>query len=84
MNCKLGQMSQIPRKVYAASSNATSSYRLCKFVVNSTHCKNLFGKANRAFFVAAEEINGSSLQRNDLLPHLLSRPCERRLKLHSV
>ena len=47
---------------------------------NSAHCKTFCGKANRTFLVAAEEKYDSSLQRRELLPHLLSRPCKRRLK----
>ena len=47
---------------------------------DSAHCKNLFGKTDRALLVAAEEIYGSSLQRRELLPYLPCRPCERRLK----
>ena len=74
------QMSKTPKKISAASSNATSSCRLCKSVGNSAHCKTFFGKANRTFLVGAEEIYGSSLHRRELLPHLLSRPCKRRLK----
>ena len=59
------------KDIYAASSNATSSCRLCKSVGDSAHCKNLFGKANRVLLVAAEEIYGSSLHRSELLLHLL-------------
>ena len=54
-------MSKAPRKIYAASSNATSSSRLCKSVGDFFHCKNLFGKANHALHLAEEEIHGSSL-----------------------
>ena len=67
-------MSKTPKKIYTASSNATGS------LGNSAHCKTFFGKANRTFLAAAEENYGSSLQRCDLLPHLLSRPCKRRLE----
>ena len=67
-------MSKTPKKIYAASSNATSSS-----LGNSAHCKTFLGKANRKFLAAAE-IYGSSLQRRELLPHLLSRPCKRRLE----
>ena len=55
-------MSKIPRKIYTASSNSTSSSRLCKFVGDLSHSKNLFGKANPALLLATEEIYGSSLQ----------------------
>ena len=69
-----------PKKISAASRNATSSCRLCKSVGNSAHCKTFLGKANRTLLVGAGEIYGSSLQRRELLPHLLSRPCKRRHK----
>ena len=52
-----------PKKIYAASSNPTSSCRVCKSVGDFAHCKNLFGKANCPLPVAEEEIYGSSLQR---------------------
>ena len=75
-----GQMLQTPKKIYPASSNATSCCRLCKAVRDSDHCRILFGKANRTLLVAAGNIYGSPFQRNESLPHLLCRPCERRLR----
>jgi len=47
---------------------------------NSAHLKTFCEEANHTFLVAAEEMHGSSLQRDESLPHLLSRPCKRRLK----
>ena len=73
-------MLQIPKKIYPASSNTTSCCRLCKAVRDSDHCRNLFGKANRTLLIAAENIYVSSFQRSESLPHLLCRPCERRLR----
>ena len=77
-----GEMSKTPKKMYLASSNATSSSRLCKSVGDFSHCirKNLFGKVNHALLLAAEEIYGSSLRRSELFLHLHCRPCKRRLK----
>lgn len=75
-----GQLSKTPKKIHAASSNVTSSCRVWKTVRNSAHFKTFFGKANRTFLIAAEGMCASSLQRRELLPHLLSRPCKRRLK----
>ena len=49
-------MSKTPKKIYVASSNATSSSRLFKSVGDFSHCKNLLGKANHALHLAAEEI----------------------------
>ena len=75
-----GEMSKTPKKIYVASSNATSSSRLFKSVGDFSHCKNLFGKANHALLLAAEEIYGNSLRRSELSLHLRCRPCKRRLK----
>ena len=74
-------MSKTPKKIYVASSNATSSSRLFKPVGDFSHCKNLFGKANHASHLAAEEIYGSSLPGSELFLHLRCRPGRR---LHSV
>ena len=71
--------SETPKKIYAASSTVASSCRLCKSVVDSAHSKNLFGKPNSSLLASAEDIYGSSPQKSELLPHLLCRPCERRL-----
>ena len=62
-------MSKTPKKIYAASSNATSSSGLCKSVGDFSHLKNMFEKANHALLLAAEEIYGSSLQRSELFLH---------------
>ena len=51
-----GQMSKTPRKMHLASSNATSSSRLCKSVGNFSYCKNLFGKANHTLLLAAGDL----------------------------
>lgn len=74
-------MSKTPKKIYAVSSTPNSC-RLCQSVGDSANCKNLCGKANRTLLLAAEEITAVSFRGVDyiLLPHLLSRPCERRLK----
>ena len=65
-----GEMSKTSKKKYAASSNATSSSRPCKSVGDFSHCIIVFGKANRALLLAAEEICSSFLQRSEL-PYLL-------------
>ena len=74
------EMSKTPKEIYVASSNATSSSRLCKSVGDFSYCKNLFGKANHALHLAEEEIDGSSLRRSELFLHLRRRPGKRRLK----
>ena len=75
-------MSKTQKKIYVASSNATSSSRLFKSMGDFSHCENLFaiGKANHALHFAAEEIYGSSLPRSELFLHLRCRPGKRRLK----
>ena len=54
-------MSKSPKKIYAASNSATSSFRLCMSVGDSANCKSLFGKANRTLLVAAGVNYGSFL-----------------------
>ena len=73
-------MSKTPKKIYVASSNTTSSSRLFKSVGDFSDCKNLFGKANHALHLAAEEIYSSSLRRSELFLHLRGRPGKRCLK----
>lgn len=71
-----------PKKIYAASSNKSSCCRLCRSV--GAQRKNLFGKANRLLLQTAEEFYGSSLPQSEDLPHLICRPCERRLNNFKV
>ena len=74
-------MSKTPKKIYAASSYATNSSRLCKSVEDFSLCKNLFGKAYRALLLAVEETYGTSFERNELSLLLMRcRPCGRHLK----
>ena len=62
-------------KVYAASSHVnTSSCRLCKSVRDIAHSKNY-----RVLLTAAEELYSGSFSQSELLPHLICRPCERRV-----
>ena len=53
-------MSKTPKEIYVASSNATTYPGLFKSMGDFSHCKNLFGKANNALHLSAEEIYGSS------------------------
>ena len=75
------EMSKTLKKIYAASSNATSSSRLCKSVEDFSRRKHLFGKANHALLLAAEEIYGISLRKSELFMRLRCRPSQ---NLHSV
>ena len=73
-----GNLSQTPKKVYVSLSS--SWCRLCKSVRDTANWKNLFRKGNHALLAKAEIIYGSPLIQDKKLPHLLCRPCKRRLK----
>lgn len=74
--------SQTPKKKY--TSSVISCCRLCGSVKDVLHCKNLFKKATEELLALAEAVFGGTLQRHELRPHLVCRPCERRLnKQHS-
>ena len=73
-----GNLPQTPKKVYVSSSSSCCC--LCKSVGDTSYWKNLFGKGNCALLATAEIIYGSPLIQDKTLPHLLCRPCERRLK----
>ena len=71
-------------KVYRDSSPSSainsSSCRLCRATGDPNHRKNLFKPSNRALLGIAEQICGHPIVYEANLPHLLCRPCERRLK----
>ena len=70
---------QTPKKNYKATAGAVlCCCRLCRST-GEVHFKNIFAKGNSSLLSTAEEIYGRSLEKDDL-PHLLCRPCERRLK----
>ena len=75
---------QTPKKIYQSSNNRNPSCcRLCGLVKDVNYCKNLFAEANKQLLAVAEEVYGRPLLRKakeELRPHLLCRPCERRLK----
>ena len=75
---------QTSKIIYEFSSNRNPSCcRLCGFVKDVNYCKNLFAEANKQLLVVAGEVYGRPLLRKvneELRPHLLCRPCERRLK----
>ena len=68
---------QTPKKTY--TSSVISCCRLCGSVKDVLHCKNLFKKATEELLALAEAVFGGTLQRHELRPHLVCRPCERRL-----
>ena len=73
---------ETPKKRYSKSTTAevySSSCRLCKAVVDKNHCKDLFKSSNQTVLKNVENIYGNSLPQDNSLPHLICRPCERRL-----
>lgn len=70
---------ETPKKFCRNAATNLSSCRLCKAVFDSKHCKNLYKSYNRAILKNAEEIYGNVLPQDDNLPHLICRPCERRV-----
>ena len=68
-------------KIYSRSTSTetSSSCRLCKAVVDRRHSKDLFSATNRAILTNAQNIYGRALTQDQALPHLICRPCERRL-----
>lgn len=73
---------ETPTKAYRASNLSvdSSSCRLCRAIGDPNHRKNLFNSSNRDLLRTAEQICGHSIVYDANLPHLLCRPCERRLK----
>lgn len=73
---------ETPKKVYRALNPAIdpSSCRLCRAVGDASHRKHLFRPSNRALLKIAEQLCGHPIVQDSSLPHLLCRPCERRLK----
>ena len=70
----------MPKKVYAKSNlDSKSMCRLCCSIIDPKHCKNLYNKASVNVLASAELLYGGKLLRGDSLPHLVCRPCERRL-----
>jgi hypothetical protein len=70
-----------PKKLYKKPSGSTviSRCRLCNTVADPQYSKNLFRDSNRAILRNAETLYGGELLQSGDLPHLVCRPCERRL-----
>ena len=76
----MAQREETPKKVYAKSKlDSKSMCRLCCSIIDPKHCKNLYNKASVNVLASAELLYGGKLTRGDSLPHLVCRPCERRL-----
>ena len=67
---------ETPKKFYKSAGTNRSSCRLCKAVVDSNYCKNLYSSSNRSILKNAEEIYCNVLPQDE---NLISQPCERRL-----
>ena len=71
---------ETPTKIYSASKSVSlSCCRLCKSVGDISHWRNLYRKGNSQLLPTAEDLYGKALPRSNVLPHLVCRPCERRL-----
>jgi hypothetical protein len=73
---------ETPKKVYRAFTDSAidpSSCRLCRAVGDAGHRKNIFKPSNQALLKIAEQLCGHPIVQDSSLPHLLCRPCERRL-----
>ena len=73
---------ETPKKFYKKVSTLTnySRCRLCYSVADPHYSKHLFGESNQDILCNAEFVYGSCLPHDSNLPHLVCRPCERRLK----
>ena len=56
----------------------SSLCRVCATVCDRDHSNNLFSERNCGLLAVAETLHGKSLPRGDF-PHLVCRPCSRRL-----
>ena len=73
-----GNILQMLKKTNRSSDSGNQSCcRLCGSVKDFKYCKNLFKKLNEELL--AKVVYGGTLPRSELRPHLLCRPCERRL-----
>ena len=75
-------LKETPKKFYRAPDSAfdPSPCRLCHTVGDSDHRKNIFKPQNQVLLKTAELLCGERILQEPDLPHLLCRPCERRLK----
>ena len=72
-----------PKKIYTKVSTSTvssSRCRLCYSVSDPHYSKHLFGQSHQDILRNAEFVFSSCLPHDSNLPHLICRPCERKLK----
>ena len=67
-----------PVKVYG-KAKSKSTCRLCCSVCDPQYAKNIYHERNVGLLSLAEHLFSTKLVNADYLPHLLCRPCERRL-----
>lgn len=80
-SCRGSIHRETPKNVYEAiEAVSLSCSRLCKSVGDISHRRNLYRKGNRQLLAIAENFFDNALPRSDVLSHLVSRPCEWRLK----
>ncbi len=75
----MAQRKETPKKVYCRKTNTECICRLCCGIHDPNHTKNIYNKANVNLLALAETVFGDKLPNEDNLPHLLCRPCERKL-----
>ena len=70
-----------PKKYYPRASKLSgiSRCRLCNNVTDPVHAKNLYRDTNKTILRNAGQIYSSALPSESGLPHLVCRPCERRV-----
>ena len=70
-----------PKKVYKKRKEtiSISRCRLCNCICDPGHSKNLFREQSKTILRNAEIICGDELPQNENLPHLICKPCERKL-----
>ena len=78
MSC--GSNPETPKKIYTARKSVSlSCCRLCKSVGDISHWRNLYSKGSSQLLATAADLYGKALPRSNVLPHLVCRPCERKL-----
>ena len=73
---------ETPKKVYSMVESIIdpTSCPFCRAVGDASHRKNIFKPLNKHLLRIAEQICGNTIAKESGLPHLVCRPCERRLK----
>ena len=72
---------ETPKKLYRSPSSLidSSACRVCRAVGDTSHRKNIFKHSNQVLLKTAKQICRHSIIYEANLPHMICRPCERRL-----